>query len=518
VRRAVPTLLFLVLLCHPAVGFAARLTVCAFGFHGPEEVQAFKTGLPSDDFEVVDLSPPSGPGEAGAAPAANRGAKPWLPQVCRENLHCDVTVVSGEFAGRFFGRSGQSLGLQEMEEASCQARCDGLFHAPREAFLLACNTLATKDEDMRSPAAYLQVLLDHGFDRADAERVVAFRYGPLGPTFREAFRRIFMGVPRLYGFSSVAPTGQYTGPMLDKYFRTVGNYRRHLERIPLDQTANRALQNAFAGTDLVETSGLTAGEPAVADRDLICTLYDEQRPVAVRLRLVQRIMERPDFLSFVPSIQTFVDRHPAESLHGEERAVFDQIRHNDVARDRILGLVHQLDVSSLKLELAHFAVHLGWLSRDEFRALAIESARELLHRPLTTETVDVMCEIPKHEAIGDRFTSDDLPDGLFLDPEGIRLVSCLAPPGDRVTRRLALGLDSADASAHPWAAYALTRRLPLPNDVLLVVAAHLNEPPAAAVHLEWIFRAQRPIPEPVRRAVALHDPRLAAELWPGQKR
>ena len=90
-----------------------------------------------------------------------------------------MVVYSAEFAGRFFGNYGTSVGLQEMEEASCQARCDGLFHDPREVFLLACNTLATKDQDRRSPADYLQVLLSHGFDRASAERVVAFRYGPL---------------------------------------------------------------------------------------------------------------------------------------------------------------------------------------------------------------------------------------------------------------------------------------------------------------------------------------------------
>src|SRR5262249_11820099 len=153
--------------------------------------------------------PASGPGDEG-------GAERWLPQLCRSDLQCDVTLFSAEFAGRFFGRSGQSLTLQEMEEASCKASCAGLFHKPREVFLLACNTLATKDEDLRSPEIYLQVLIDHGFDRTSAERVVAMRYGPLGPTFREALRRIFMGVPRIYGFSSVAPTGEYTAPMLEK--------------------------------------------------------------------------------------------------------------------------------------------------------------------------------------------------------------------------------------------------------------------------------------------------------------
>ena len=54
-----------------------------------------------------------------------------------------MVVLTAEFAGRFFGSCGRSLSLQEMEEASCKARCDGLFHEPTEVFLLACNTLAT---------------------------------------------------------------------------------------------------------------------------------------------------------------------------------------------------------------------------------------------------------------------------------------------------------------------------------------------------------------------------------------
>jgi hypothetical protein len=44
------------------------------------------------------------------------------------------------------------------------------------------------------------------------------RYGPLGPAFREALRRVFAGVPRVYGFSSAAPKGEYAAPMLERYF------------------------------------------------------------------------------------------------------------------------------------------------------------------------------------------------------------------------------------------------------------------------------------------------------------
>jgi hypothetical protein len=136
---------------------AERLRVCVFSFNRPDEVRTFRYRLPERDFELVDLSPqlpqPSGHGADAESPS-------WLSSRCRRDLHCDVVVYSAEFAGRFFGASGMSVGLQEMEEAACQTRCQGLFHSPREVFLLACNTLATKDQDRRSPEEYLQVLLE----------------------------------------------------------------------------------------------------------------------------------------------------------------------------------------------------------------------------------------------------------------------------------------------------------------------------------------------------------------------
>ena len=221
---------------------AARLEVCAFSFHGPAEIQVFKERLPAEDFDVIDLSPyqlpvatPTPPRPDGRAPAAR-----WLFDLCRPDLRCDVVVYSAEFAGSFFGANGKALSLADMEEASCQARCDALLHHPREVFLLGCNTLATKAQDTRTPAQYLQVLLDHGFDRATAERVVGTRYGPLGPSFRESLRRIFMDVPRLYGFSSVAPAGEHTAPLLERYFRAKGDYRRYLEQGDRDSGRKRS--------------------------------------------------------------------------------------------------------------------------------------------------------------------------------------------------------------------------------------------------------------------------------------
>src|SRR5262245_35362759 len=195
---------------------AAQLRVCTFSFNAPQEIDVFKRRLPPRDFEIVDL----GAELARRSPSDTAASR--LLDICRRGLQCDIVVYAAEFAGRFFGERGTSLGIHELEEASCNPACRGLFQHPQEVFLLGCNTLATKDHDNRSPARYREVLREHGFDAASAEHAVELRYGPLGPSFRESVRRIFAGVPRIYGFDSVAPKAPQSARMLDSYFRGLG--------------------------------------------------------------------------------------------------------------------------------------------------------------------------------------------------------------------------------------------------------------------------------------------------------
>src|SRR5262249_38535364 len=117
------TLALLVSLSLVAGAHAGRLEVCTFGFHGADEIQVFKDRLPPEDFEIVDLSPRHA--AAATLPLGDRapGAR-WLLDLCRPGLRCDVVVYSAEFAGSFFGASGTALSLGDMEEASCEPRCD----------------------------------------------------------------------------------------------------------------------------------------------------------------------------------------------------------------------------------------------------------------------------------------------------------------------------------------------------------------------------------------------------------
>ena len=104
--------------------FAAPYRVCTFSFHNPEETAVFRAALSPNDFEIVDLSPAAfgatTPVEQtnDVLPAVARtDGEPWPLNLCRADQRCDVLVIAGEFAGRFFGKNGHTLTLQEMDEA-----------------------------------------------------------------------------------------------------------------------------------------------------------------------------------------------------------------------------------------------------------------------------------------------------------------------------------------------------------------------------------------------------------------
>jgi hypothetical protein len=504
---AVRSILLVLALAAVAPASAAPFTVCTVGFHTPDEVHAFDEHLRPPTFETVQIGP--------ASPAQHD----WLAAACRSGVRCDVVVLSGEFGGRFFGDRGFSLGLQELERASCDPQCAGIFRAPREVFLLACNTLATKDQDERTPREYLRVLIDHGFEQGEAERVVQMRYGPVGPSFRESLRRAFPGVPRLYGFSSVAPRGATTSPLLERYLRAVGDYGAHLARVGRSTERNAPLQSALARTSFVQATGLGPDEPGARDRDTVCRLHDEGVSVRDRLGTAAGVMRRPDFLAFLPTMEAFFASHPPEEFDDDERAVLATMRDASAAREEVLHLARDLDVSALKLEVAHFARHMEWLSADEFHAMAVAGARALLARPLTSEIVDVECEIAKHAPVRDAIRSENLPGTLFTNAEGIRLVDCLQPSDERVSPRLSVGLADLDSSTRLWAAYALSRRVPLSERVLMAVAERVDDDdPAMRDRVRWILAAHSRLPDSVIGVVIERDPELASRLWRRRRR
>lgn len=490
-----------------------QLRVCAFAFHSPDELAALEAALPAEKFVFTDLSPELPEGAAGGDSTLARTAPGWFMERCRPDLKCDVVFYSGEFAGAFFGAYGTFVTMQEMEEASCKSQCDGLFRDPSEVFLFGCNTLATKSADHRTPEEYLNVLLAHGYSHTDAQRVVAARYGPLGPSFRDAMRRSFVGVPRIYGFSSVAPLGKYTAPRLREYFRRKGDYAEYLANVGRESTPNRELSTAFKGTALVQTAGIAAGESIGQDRALVCRLYDDDESVKDRLHVVRDIFERDDFLSFLPTVEVFFDRHPPARYSRGERRAFEKIQALDAPREKVTEMVYQSELSVLKMQMANLARQVGWITPEEHERVAAEGLKELLATPLSTEVADIGCELAQYAPTGTELTAGDIPDQLLWHSEGYRLLDCLRPADPQVSVLLLRGLENLDTAARAWALYALWHRRPLTDEVLIALAPRLDDPSAdVSGRVRRIFNAEAPLSPEVLAAIRERDQNLADML------
>src|SRR5262249_51020863 len=214
-----------------------------------------------------------------------------------------------------------------------------------------------------------------------------------------------------------------------------------------------------------------------------------------------------------PELQVFFGRHPPDQLDDDERATFAAMRDASTGREEVLRLAHDLEISALKLEVAHFARQMEWMTAKEFHRMAGDGARALLTRLLTSEIVDIECGIAAHEPIGNAITSSDLPDALFHNAEGVRLVDCVASTDARVSTRLAQALDDPDESVRLWAAYALSRRLPLDEAVLRRIVPRLRDPsPEMRDRVRWILTAQRDVPVSVYAMVEKRDAELAFEM------
>ena len=192
--------------------YAGKRTVCTITVNSSNEREMFRQRLPGDQCQFVEL--------------VERGRPDWLASACRQGIHCDVLIVSGHFDGNTEFYSDQTdasefLPVVEMERASCSDSCPGLFSQLKEVYLFGCNTL--NGDAVKSMSSEVgRSLVRAGHSNGEAERLARTLDQRHGESSRDHMRRIFMGVPVIYGFSSVAPLG----PTARCAGRTASNRRR----------------------------------------------------------------------------------------------------------------------------------------------------------------------------------------------------------------------------------------------------------------------------------------------------
>jgi hypothetical protein len=372
--------------------------VCTITVNSPDEKAVFQRRLPKDKFEFVEL--------------VEDGRPDWLARSCARGIRCDMLIISGHLAGRsFFSdrlQSKDQLPLDEMERVSCSDSCPGLFGNLKEVFLFGCGTLSgaaiqSAGEDAR------RSLEQSGLSRAQADRILRALDNDYGESNEDRMRRIFYGVPALYGFGYKAPLGPAAASALDRYFRSPAStqemirVQENLARGAGLRSANQRLVRYFADTQMKVVGGLTPAEPKARVRAQMCRFFDDRLTPADKLDFIGQLLQREmaEVRMYLERIETYMEGLTDQATRSPEWwASLSRIA-DEGARKRFLQFARDADPPPVRLRMMDVAFHLGWLTPEQERQEHVRLVQNLLEAPrLGMGEADVICRLANAQDIG----------------------------------------------------------------------------------------------------------------------
>ena len=363
-----------------------KYTVCAITINSDDEKKIFQdqaAKFPKKFNPVVELTDFS-------------HDENWFDKACESKVKCDQLIISGHFGGDFFGSSGKSLPMSKLEKAGCSNSCPGIMNQPHEVFLFGCNTLAEKDQDHRTPAQYLQVLLADGIPRDQAELVVESRYGNIGDSNRAVMQRAFGGSHKqIYGFSSVGPSGKNVKQYLQNYFAKT-NASDRLDKLSgmrmLKQvnTTNSMLAQSLKATAFAQCESSDLKDESTKK---ICSLQDSRVGIDKKIEVIVDALQSPNFLSYIPAINIFLTEFPVSGMSASQKKALKEISDNKIVTSQILGLINKTTSLSLLKLWSNLAKNLGMMEENDIAPLFKTRIKNLLSKPISEADAMQVCDV-----------------------------------------------------------------------------------------------------------------------------
>lgn len=414
----------------PLAVFAAPKNICTVTLNSNEEAELFKKHLNPADWNFIELT----------QNALNDQDNQWLQKSCEKKIKCDVLVVSGHFGGTFFGKSPFRLSVDDLEAASCDANCSGIIHEPKEVFLFGCNTLASKDKDRRTPQEYMRVLLEDGFSQAQASQIVSFRYSGFGDSFKTKMTQIFAKTPRIYGFSSIGPSGKTVEPYLNKYLQNSKNDYANFENYSakLSTKTNSKFMEALKKTAVDQAVGGLLNMKRVEEKPY-CYIRSPQISNVDKIKYVEKLLSQGDGIKILSHIQNFIHKLKADpaALGSLEQAALENIRHNDKIKKDLMNLLN-LDGDvyiPLKTNVINALRDLEVISTEA----AVQGMNRILQldKPFTEEKQNYLCS----SRLSANISVDMIPAARFRESPFVVVLTCLAPHDEKIAERLLPNLE-----------------------------------------------------------------------------
>lgn len=484
-----------------AAGAGAPKTVCTVTINSDDEKLVMQRHLPKADYRFVEL--------------VHKGRPDWFTQACREQVSCDVLVISGHFddgsefyTDRFDDR--EFLTVHEMQHAACTPGCNSLFANLKEVYLFGCNTLKAAPR-YTAGAEVLRSLTRAGSSAADAERTAALLSERYGQSNRDRLRHIFKDVPVLYGFASKAPLGRVAGPLMERYFQTAPAGEFGSGR------PSATLLNLFGPTSMVALPGLTEADPHLPFRQDMCRLAGDTLADADKVAFMHQVLQRP-----LPEVRMFLEHleRYANALGPRARsqpavaAALRDIAQDTVTRERYLGFARDTDEATVQVRMTALARVLGWLTpqqeEDEFVEMV---AARMARGGFGATEVDLVCS--RHQEREPTLARRVLASGAARPSKAAHnaALACLGSveAHERTLRALTSAHDDEVAIAQVY-----LRHHPLAErDEVRTVAAGIARMPAAAAQvraLETLARQRLADPESLTEIARLFPQARSLEV------
>lgn len=387
------TSLILGLLIFAAVPAFAKRTVCTITLNSEHEKRLFTSKYKKEGMDFKELTDFK----------SDNDDKNWFDKACASGVKCDALIISGHFGGTFFGEdTNLTLPLQTLEKKACSKTCEGILAQPKEVYLFGCNTLADKVKDRRTPEQYREILLNDGISEAYVDRIVAARYSPVGESFKSTMQKVFAGVPQIYGFDSIGPSGKTVSSFLKNYLKQIPNYSERLGSLEAEKVVGQLskaneINEKFSGPWNVSMKGTAYAScsGSVPGPREECKLFDPNASQFEKMVTVENLLNKDDRKDHFLAIEEYLNSVDLTKLSANEAEVLNRIKGNSIAANELKKLTPKLNsVLETKFPLLDLAGKVGWMSKSEVNQEIEDSMRVAMKgNGLTAAKVQAFCSI-----------------------------------------------------------------------------------------------------------------------------
>lgn len=411
---------FIFIFLMSAVSFAQK-TVCTITLNSDDEKKLFQAKYKKEaGIRFVELTD------------FKKGLKnenDWFTKACASGVQCDSLIISGHFGGTFFGENTSlTLPLSTLDKKSCERSCQGILNRPSEVYLFGCNTLADKTKDHRTPAEYRRVLIEDGISDDYVERIVAARYSPIGESFKTSMQKIFAGVPQIYGFDSVGPSGKNVAPKLSAMLNKIPSYSKRLEELQtvkvmaaVDNINKVASRFGSPWNDSMQGTAFTSCSGNADSRRKECGLFDVRKSTHEKLLLAESLMNGKERKNYFLGLEEFFKDKNTKDFSFDEMEVLKRINSQREAAQELKNALPKMNATlDLKFKMLNLASKLGWIDEDGLQKEYESHLKTAAKVGFRGQAVSSLCGGDNPPKLSPSLVSKD----WFRQPGFLTLLSC----------------------------------------------------------------------------------------------